>query len=80
LVVIVAGVTPERLREEAALYPDLSDATWLADTAGVIPQPIGQAGAPAIVGLRGAMIEWGLAGVLTDPADAKSILVNWLAR
>jgi hypothetical protein len=80
LVVIVGGATPDDLREEAALYPDLSDATWLADPASVIPQPIGEAGVPAIIGLRGATIEWGLTGVLTDPADAKSILVNWLAQ
>jgi hypothetical protein len=29
--------------------------------------------------MRAATIEWSLAGVLTDPADVKSILANWLA-
>jgi hypothetical protein len=79
LVIVVAGVTPDGLRAEAALYPDLSEATWLGDAANAVPQPIVQGGVPAIIGLRGRMIEWGLAGVLTDPADAKSILVTWVS-
>jgi hypothetical protein len=51
----------------------------LADPSNAIPRPIGQAGAPNIIGMRAATIEWSLAGVLTDPADVKSVLVNWIA-
>jgi hypothetical protein len=79
LVIVVAGVSPQGVLEEAARYPNLSDATWLADPSNAIPRPIGEAGVPNIIGMRAAMIEWGLAGVLTDPADVKSILVTWLA-
>jgi hypothetical protein len=77
LVIVVAGASPEEVLAEAARYPDLSDATWLADPSNAIPQPIGQAGIPTIVGMRERMIEWSLSGVLMDPADVKSILVNW---
>jgi hypothetical protein len=80
LVIVVAGATADGVLEEAARYPELSDATWLADPSNAIPQPIGQGGVPTIVGLRDAMIEWSVAGVLTDPADVKSILVNWSSR
>jgi hypothetical protein len=80
LVIVVAGVSLADLLQEAARYPDLSDATWLADPSNAIPQSIGQGGAPTIVGMRDKMIEWSVAGVLTDAADVKSILVNWLAR
>ena len=77
LVIVVAGASAAGVLEEAARYPDLSDATWLADPSNAIPRPIGQAGVPHIVGMRGAMIEWSLAGVLTDAADVKSILLSW---
>jgi hypothetical protein len=80
LVIVVAGAGAEGVLEEAARYPDLSDATWLGDPSNAIPRPIGDAGVPNILGIQGTMIEWSLAGVLTDPADVKSILVNWLAR
>ena len=80
LVIVVAGVSAAGLLEEAARYPDLSDATWLADPANAIPRLLGQSEVPAIVGMRDRMIEWSLAGVLTDAADAKSILVNWLSK
>ena len=80
LVIVVAGASPQVVLDEAARYPGLSDATWLADPTNVIPRPIGEAGVPNIIGMRGTMIEWNLAGVLTDAADAKSILVSWLSR
>ena len=79
LVIVVAGASPEDALEEAARYPDLSDATWLADPSNAMPQSMGRVGAPTIFGMRDRMIEWSLAGVLTDPADAKSILVTWLS-
>jgi hypothetical protein len=80
LVIVVAGAGAEGVLEEAARYPDLSDATWLGDPSNAIPRPIVGAGVPNILGIRGSMIEWSLAGVLTDPADVKSVLVNWMAR
>ena len=79
LVIVVAGATPAQVLEEAARYPGLSDATWLGDPSSAIPQPIGGA-VPGIVGMQDKMIEWSLAGVLTDPSDVKSILVNWSGR
>jgi hypothetical protein len=79
LVIVVAGASPAQVLEEAVRYPDLSDATWLGDPSGAIPQPIGGA-VPTILGMRDRMIEWSLAGVLTDPSDVKSILVHWTSR
>ena len=80
LVIVIAESSSEELREEAARYPDLSEATWLADASNAVPRVIGQTGAPSIFGMRDKMIEWNVAGVLIDPADPKSILVNWIEK
>lgn len=80
LVIVVAGASAGGVLDEAARYPELSDATWLADPLQAIPGPIGQGGVPTVIGMRDRMIEWSLAGVLTDAADVKSVLVNWLSK
>ena len=80
LVIVVAGASAGGVLDEAARYPELSDATWLADPLRAIPGPIGQGGVPTVIGIRDRMIEWSLAGVLTDAADVKSVLVNWLSK
>ena len=77
VVVVVAGATAESLRGESARYPNLAGATWLGDAANAIPQAIAGAAAPTILGLRGQMIEWSLAGVLMDATDLKSVLAKW---
>lgn len=80
LVIVLAGVSAEDLRVELARYPNLANATWLADPSSAMPRSIAEAGVPNVVGLQGRMIEWSVAGVLTDPADVKSILLAWLSR
>jgi hypothetical protein len=80
LVIVLAGASAEGVAEEARRHPDLAEALWLADPSDAIPRLIGQARLPAIVGLRGTMIEWSLAGVFTDTADLQSVLVNWLSQ
>jgi hypothetical protein len=80
LVIVVGGASAEEVVEEATRYPGLAGAVWLADPSNEIPRLLGQGGVPAIVGMRDRMIEWSLAGVLTDAADMKSILVSWLSR
>jgi hypothetical protein len=80
VVIVVAGLTAEDLPAEAARYPNLSNATWLADPSNAVLQQIGQAGAPIIFGMRARTIEWSLAGVLMDATDARSILGSWLSQ
>ena len=80
LVVVVAGAGPAAVRDEAARYPGLADAVWLGDASNAIPRQIGHTGAPAIFGMRNDMIEWSVAGVLTDATDVQSILANWLEK
>jgi len=80
LVIVVAGVNAEGVLAEAARYPNLADATWLADPSNAMLQQIGQPGAPTIFGMRARMIEWSLAGVLMDATDTTSILASWLSR
>jgi thiol-disulfide isomerase/thioredoxin len=79
LVIVVAGANADGVLAEAARYPNLSDATWLADPSNAVLQQLGQPGAPTIFGMRARTIEWSLAGVLMDATDARSILVNWLS-
>jgi hypothetical protein len=79
LVIVVAGANAEGVLAEAARYPSLSDATWLADPSNAMLPQIGQPGAPTIFGMRARMIEWSLAGVLMDATDTTSILVSWLS-
>jgi len=79
-IVVVAASGPEAVLEEAARYPGLADAVWLADVSNAIPRQIRHTGVPAIFGMRNNMIEWSVAGVLMDATDVKSILANWLER
>jgi len=80
LVIVVAGVNADGALAEAARYPNLTGATWLADPSNAVLQQIGQPGALTIFGMRARMIEWSLAGVLMDARDATSILASWLSR
>jgi len=79
LVIVVAGTNADGVLAEAARYPSLSGATWLADPTNAMVQQIGRPGAPIIFGMRAQMIEWSLAGVLMDATNTTSILVSWLS-
>ncbi|MCU1382030.1 MAG: hypothetical protein JWL71_727 [Acidobacteria bacterium] len=79
LVIVVANASAEELLAEAARYPNLATATWLADASGAMHQQLAGSGAPIVFGLRAQVIEWSLAGVFMDATDTSSMLLAWLS-
>jgi hypothetical protein len=77
IVVIVASVGAEA-QALAERFPDLRDASWYADPSRKALAALHLAGAPAVLGLRDGIIEWGLLGVPADPAASRSVLIGWL--
>ena len=80
LAIVVAGATPRELQALAARFPNLPPGAWYADTDRTMFSRLRLTGVPVVLGLRGAMIEWGLSGVLPDASAVESVLASWVAR
>jgi hypothetical protein len=79
IVVVMATADIRGLRQTAERYPSLAGAAWYADTSAGA-QALRLTSVPAVLGVRNAMIEWSVAGVLTDAADIKTIMASWVNR
>ena len=80
LVIVVGATTAEAVSAEAASFPDLTGAAWYADPARAAIAPLRLTGAPVIFGVDHDVIEWRLAGVLSNADDVKSVLASWVEK
>jgi len=80
IVFIVGGADPDAVGEVAGRYPTLGGARWLADPNGTAADALGVETMPAVLGLRGTMIEWTLVGGLPERDALASVLFTWLER
>lgn len=79
LVVIVAGATPERLKQIAGKFPDLQDSLWFSDPSRDGLDTLKLPGVPAVFGVRGDVLVWCVIGALDgDSLKMKSILADWI--
>jgi hypothetical protein len=80
IVIVGAGMSPEAMAALAAKYPNLKATRWLADPERRAAVPLGVRAMPTAFGLRGASIEWRLAGTVRDNKELDSILFTWLEQ
>jgi hypothetical protein len=75
--VIVGGMSAQELAALNQKYPDLSAASWFADTTRNAFKKLKLAGTPTVLGIRGQTIQWSLNGVLKDTQQFKQVLDSW---
>ncbi len=75
-VVVLAGDSGE-VERTVQRFPSLAAASWYGDAAAGAAA-LGVTNAPAVFGMSGGIIEWSVAGVLSDATDIKAIMVNWV--
>ncbi len=63
-----------------ARFPHLASVQWLADVTGEMGERVAPQAAATVLGLQGTMIEWSVAGIVTDAAQVKSVVTAWLNR
>lgn len=80
LVVVARSHTAEEVQAMAERHPRLARTAWYMDKDGEMFTRLRLAGAPVVIGLRGKIIEWSLAGVLADARAVGSVLGSWVAR
>ena len=78
--IIVADLSPTGAKALQQLYPDLSSATWYVDSSNATAAALKLQGAPVIFGLKDNIVQWALSGVMSDPAQQKSILNTWYEK
>ena len=80
VMIVVDAKDPVALSQTMSRFPRLGSVQWLADTSGALGKRVAPDVAATILGLRGAMIEWSVTGILTEPVQAKSIVTAWLTK
>ena len=78
LVVVIADGTDRDVTAAIERFPSLAGIEWLTGPSMELSAALKLGAASAVFGIRGAMIEWTVSGVLTDPGDIRSITAAWL--
>jgi hypothetical protein len=76
-VIIISGSVDD-LKSAQSKYPDLSQASWYADTDKTAYSQLQLHGAPVVLGLKQQIIQWSLNGVLPDSNVSRSVLNTWV--
>lgn len=76
--VVIVGGSLDDLKNTQAKYPDLSQASWYADTDKSAYGQLQLHGVPVVLGLKQQTIEWSLNGVLPDSNVSRSVLNTWI--
>lgn len=80
LVLVVRSQTAEEVQAIAERHPRIAPTAWYMDKDGEMFTRLRLAGAPVVIGLRGKIIEWSLAGVLADARAVGSVLGSWVVK
>lgn len=80
LVLVVRSQTAEEVQAMAERHPRIGRTAWYMDKEGEMFTRLRLGGAPVVIGLRGKIIEWSLAGVLADARAVGSVLGSWIAK
>lgn len=76
--VVIVGGSVDDLKNTQSKYPDLSQASWYADTDKSAYGLLQLHGVPVVLGLKQQTIEWSLNGVLPDSNVSRSVLNTWV--
>jgi hypothetical protein len=76
--VVIVGGSLDDLKSTQSKYPDLSEASWYADTDKSAYAQLQLHGAPVVLGVRQQTIQWSLNGVLPDTNVSRSVLNTWV--
>lgn len=76
--VVIVGGSVDDLKNTQSKYPDLSQASWYADTDKTAYSQLQLHGAPVVLGLRQQTIQWSLNGVLPDTNVSRSVVNTWV--
>jgi len=74
VVVVVGGANLAELKELAAKYPHLSDASWSADPLKKVGKLLNVPATAAVFGVHVKTVIWGIVG---NGAASESILASW---
>ena len=80
IAIVGSGLDQEAIGALAGKYPNLAASRWYADPGRGTRDALQLKAAPAVLGLRGAQIEWRLVGSVEDPRELESILFSWLEK
>jgi hypothetical protein len=78
--VVVAAASPAQASAVAAAATELGEARWFMDPDRSAGKMLGFKHSPVVLGVRAAMIEWGVTGVLRKSDEMQSVLVSWLTQ
>jgi len=76
IAVVVQAVDLAAVEATQRRFPSLAGATWYGDAAAGA-RALRVTNAPVVFGVRDGIIEWSVAGVLSDATDVKTIMANW---
>ena len=76
-VIIVSGSLDD-LKNAQSKYPELSEASWYADTDKTAYSQLQLHGAPVVLGVKQQVIQWSLNGVLPDSNVSRSVVNTWV--
>jgi hypothetical protein len=76
--VVIVGGSVDDLKNAQSKYPDLTQASWYADTDKTAYSQLQLHGAPVVLGLRKQVIQWSLNGVLPDSNVSRSVVNTWV--
>lgn len=79
IVVLLQGTKAVVGKAATQWQAKLPGAVILDDSNGTTREAIGVRAIPSVIGLRGAWVEWRIAGVLNDPEMLRAVIVSWLA-
>ena len=77
--VILVGGPASSVAPLSSRFPDLAQATWLADPDRRTAAALHLSGSPIVLGLSGPEIEWSITGVPRTLADVLSAMRSWIA-
>lgn len=75
---VVGGASAKDVEALAEKFASLPQETWFADPSGISMVPLQLGNTPALIGVEGGRIEWGLTGVLAASDDVRAVMVKWL--
>lgn len=78
--VIIVGGSIDDVKTLASKYPDLTAASWYADTGQNAFGLLKLHGLPTVLGIDQQTMEWTVNGVAPDAATFKSVLNSWLEQ
>ncbi len=79
VIVVLAGGAAADIEAASQRWPALAETSWFLADRTTVTEVFRLTTRGAIVGVRDGTVEWSLSGVITNPADLRTLCGAWLA-